>query len=132
MKKSMKYLVLIALIPILSGCSAMMAMHGKRDVDTASIRIGAHRQEVILQLGEPSQTSSGEDGTTDIFELQRGNAPSTGRAIGHVAMDLITLGWWEVIGVPVEALQGEKFTLTIKYGTNDRVTDIKTGKPRKF
>ena len=63
----------------------------------------------------------------DVFELQRGNAPSGGRALAHGAIDLFTLGLWEVIGTPIEAMQGESYTLTIEYDKQDKVKKVFTG-----
>ena len=39
---------------------------------------GQPRDEVLLHLGQPTQTHATETGRTDIFHLQRGNQPSTG------------------------------------------------------
>jgi hypothetical protein len=36
-------------------------------------------------------------------------------------MDVLTLGWWEVVGTSIEAFQGKTRRLTVTYGTDDRV-----------
>ena len=36
-----------------------------------------------------------------------GNEPSAGRAVAHGVMDVLTLGLWEVVGTPVEAVAGQ-------------------------
>lgn len=114
-----------------SACSVGMALSGKEEPNTGAIKIGQHRDEVLLHLGQPTKTIATEEGRKDLFLLERGNAPSTGRAIGHAAMDVLTLGVWEIIGTPVEGFTGEKFTVTIHFDQDDRVTKIETGPPKK-
>lgn len=130
MQKSLKLICLLLIAPIISGCAAAMALHGKRDIDVASLHIGQPRDEVIMIVGQPYKTQTTETGRKDIFECQRGNAPSTGRAVGHAAMTLLTLGWWEIAGVPIEALSSSKFYLTITYDKEDKVTKIKTSEEK--
>jgi hypothetical protein len=48
---------------------------------------------------------------TDIYEYELGNEPSAGRAVAHGVLDLLTRGLWEVVGTPVEAIQGKKSKL---------------------
>lgn len=110
-----------------SGCSVMMAMSGKKDANISVLEIGQDRGIVVANLGEPVKTVALEGKRVDVFELQRGNAPSAGRALGHGALDLLTLGFWEIIGTPVEVMQGETYTLTVEYDENDKVTKVSTG-----
>lgn len=130
MRRILRLFSLVLIVPLLSGCSAAMALHGKREVDVAALHIGQARDEVIMIVGQPMQTQTTETGRRDIFECQRGNAPSTGRAIGHAAMDVLTWGLWEIIGTPVEALTGQTYYLTITYDKEDKVTNIKTSQER--
>jgi len=127
MKKLSMLLLPILLAVSLNGCAVFMAMHGKRDASISAIQIGQDRAIVVANLGEPEKTVTTEDGKVDIFRLQRGNAPSGGRALGHGALDLLTFGFWEIIGTPIEAMQGETFTLTIEYDKNDKVRKVFTG-----
>lgn len=62
-----------------------------------------------------------------MFKLSRGNAPNAGRALAHGALDLATLGLWEIAGTPIEAMQGETFYLTVEYDQNDKVTKVLSG-----
>jgi hypothetical protein len=43
-------------------------------------------------------------------------------------MDVLTLGLWEVVGTPIEGVQGETYNATITYDRDDRVVEIKTKK----
>jgi hypothetical protein len=63
-----------------------------------------------------------------LYEYEIGNEPSAGRAAGHAVMDVLTLGIWEIVGTPIEGVQGEKYTATIVYDENDKVVDLRTTK----
>ena len=109
----------------IAGCSVGMALSGKREPNLGAFRVGSTRGEVELQLGSPVDTVTRPDGgRTDIYEYQLGNEPSTGRAVGHAVLDLLTLGVWEIIGTPVEAIGIEKKRLSIIYDREDRVLAI--------
>jgi hypothetical protein len=43
-------------------------------------------------------------------------------------MDVLTLGLWEVVGTPIEGVQGERYNATITYGPDDTVVEIRTAK----
>lgn len=115
----------IGLLFMLGGCSVGMAISGKEGPDLGAFGIGSTRSEVELQLGSPISSVTTPNGTrTHTYEYELGNEPNTLRAIGHGAMDLLTLGIWEVIATPVEASQGAKYRMTIVYGHDDRVVAI--------
>ena len=118
---------LLAISFICTGCSMFMALHGKRDANVGALSIGQDRAIVIANLGQPDKTVTTENGRVDIFHLQRGNAPSGGRALAHGAIDVVTLGLWEIIGTPIEAMQGESYTMTVEYDKQDKVTKVFTG-----
>ena len=119
----------LALVPVLAGCSVGMALSGEENPDLGAIRVGAPRGEVELHLGAPVRSASLDDGRrADVYRYQIGNQPSAGRAIGHGVMDVLTLGLWEVVGTPIEGVQGETYHATITYDRDDRVVDIQTRK----
>ncbi|MDP1853446.1 MAG: hypothetical protein Q8L26_04525 [Candidatus Omnitrophota bacterium] len=127
-KEGIGFFVLVCcLIFVFSGCSVMMALHGKREVDLGSLHVGQPRDEVILLLGQPAQTLTTDTGRKEIFEIQRGNSPSAGRAIGHGVMDVLTFGGWEIIGTPVEGFSSSQLQITIDFDKDDKVTKIKSG-----
>lgn len=125
-----KLLILIILTFFCSGCAVFMAMHGKRDVNIGALQIGQDRAIVLANLGQPTRTAATESGRVDVFELQRGNSPSGGRALAHGAIDLLTFGFWEIIGTPIEAMQGETYTLSVEYDKDDKVKKVITGESR--
>jgi hypothetical protein len=121
-----KILLLVFLVSFAtSGCSVGMAMHGKSTPNLGAFRVGSTRGEVELQLGSPVSSTTKPDKTrVDSYEYEVGNDPSAGRAIGHGVMDVLTLGIWEVVGTPIEGVQGEKKALCITYDCNDIVLAI--------
>lgn len=120
-----KLIVIVVLMLIVnSGCSVMMAMTGKREPNLSVLNVGQDRGIVVLNLGNPVQTFSKDDMTVDVYEVQFGNAPSGGRAVGHAVMDVLTFGGWEIIGTPVEAVQGKTETITIQYDKNNKIVSV--------
>jgi len=123
--KFKEYIGTALIVVSLTGCSAVMAMTGKDTKSLNSIKVGQTRDIVTMNLGNPAKTYMTDTGRVDVFELQRGNDPSIGRALGHVGLDLLTLGWWEVVGTPVELMQGKSFELTVEY-IDDKVVEVGT------
>ena len=122
---SMLIVLVLCLIILSSGCSVGMAMVGKKEPNLGAVQVGATRGEVELQLGNAISSVTTEEGRrVDLYEYEIGNEPSGGRAIGHAVMDLLTLGVWEIIGTPIEAVQGKKYQISIAYGPDDRVLAI--------
>lgn len=120
-------LVVIGIGLTLAGCSVGMALHGHTDPNIGALHIGQSREEVLLNLGQPAGTIATDSGRTDTFALERGNEPSAGRALGHGVMDVLTLGGWELLGTPIEAVQGDTFSLVVEYDQLDRVVHIGSG-----
>ena len=117
---------------VLSGCSVGMALSGEENPDLSVVKLGASRGEVELQLGSPISTESAADGhRIDTYEYEIGNEPSPGRAVAHGVADVLTLGLWEIIGTPIEAVQGETYFTEITYDADDKVTNIVTRKDDK-
>lgn len=117
--------LLCAVPPTVSGCSVGMALHGEREPNLAACRVGAARGEIESELGPPTAINSVEGGRTQCtYEYQVGNEPSAGRAAVHAGMDVLTLGIWELVGTPTEALQGQDFQLVVTYGPDGKAENI--------
>jgi hypothetical protein len=43
-------------------------------------------------------------------------------------MDVLTLGLWEVVGTPIEGVQGDTYHATVTYDRSDKVVEVKTKK----
>lgn len=116
---------------LLSACSVGMALNGQNDPDLSVVKKDVHRTDVEMQLGTPIQINTAPNGQiTAIYEYEVGREPSTGRAVAHGVMDVLTLGIWEVVGTPVEVLKGDKLYLIVIYDKNGRLisaTKSKTG-----
>jgi hypothetical protein len=129
LRRCAQRLVTLMLVGLLSGCSVGMALSGSENPNLGAIKVGSSRGEVEMHLGSPKSSLTLEDGgRADIYEYEIGNEPSAGRAIGHGAMDVLTLGLWEVVGTPIEGVQGERYHATITYDGDDKVAAIQTKK----
>ncbi len=119
--------VLLCGASTLSGCSVGMAVAGKKEPNLAACRVGASRGEVETQLGSPTSVKTLPDGDTACtYEYEIGNEPSPGRAAFHGGMDVLTLGIWELVGTPIEALQGQKFEMTVTYDADGKAKTIES------
>ena len=115
--------------PLLSGCSVGMAVSGQEDPNLAVCKAGSTRLDIERELGAPRDTAFLEDGSLEcVYEYEVGNEPSTGRAVLHGGMDILTLGLWEVVGTPIEASQGTKYEMTVVYGPDGVAQSVKTKK----
>jgi len=126
MKNIEKTLAAIAVLGLLSGCAVGMAMSGKVTPDLGVVKQNATRGEVELQLAAPVKVSTLDNGhVLNVYEYEVGNDPSAARALGHAAMDVLTMGAWEIIGTPIEGFQGDKRRVQIEYDENDRIVNVK-------
>lgn len=129
MKEFALSLLVAVTVASVSGCSVGMAMSGKKTPDLSVVKTEANRQDIELQMGPPAQTASNDlGGVTAVYEYEVGNDPSAGRAIGHAFGDLVTLGAWELVGTPVEGVQGDKYRLTVVYDKDNKAKTISTQK----
>jgi len=128
----MKNFMIIMSLLCLCGCSVGMALSGKQEPNIGAVKVGSTRGEVEMHLGSPATSTTLADGTRiDIYEYELGNEPSAGRAVGHGVMDVLTLGLWEVVGTPIEGVQGEKRQLNITYDDSEHVKSITGTAPKK-
>ena len=122
---------LLALVTTTSGCSVGMALSGSPNPDLAVCRVGAVKSDIEMQVGPATSVRSlPEGGEVCTYEYEIGNEPSAGRAVAHGAMDVLTLGLWELVGTPVEAMQGQKYRMTVIYddeGTAREISTVKIG-----
>lgn len=123
---------ILLLLPILSGCAVGMALYGKAEPTVDSLQLGMPMESAHFIMRNYTPAITHADGKRiEEYKIQIGNAPSAGRAIGHLAMDVFTWGAWEIIGTPIEAVISKEMTLIIVYekdGDNWIVSNIKGGK----
>jgi hypothetical protein len=128
MKRYSGIISLVGLLAIVSGCSVGMALSGTEAPNLGAFGVGSPRAQVELHMGRPvSSVTLADDQRTDVYAYEVGNAPSAGRAVAHGVMDVLTLGIWEVVGTPIEAYQGERKSLHVTYGADDRVVSLSAG-----
>lgn len=125
MVSSSKFLMLVLIVGSLSGCSVSMALSGDRTPDLDVIKIGALRDDVEFQLGQPDKIEKLSDSAeVAVYKYETDNDPSALRAVGHAALDVASLGIWEVVGTPIEASTGKEHEVMITYDKFRMVTNI--------
>lgn len=123
--------LLIVLTQVVSfGCSAIMAVSGTTAPDVNSIRPGVPKSLIDLQLGSPIHVTQEESGSLAWYTYQIKNEPSAARAMGHIFMDIMTLGAWEIVGVPIEAMTPKTKWLGIQYDRSKKVVRAFSAKGR--
>jgi hypothetical protein len=112
------------------GCSVYMAAKGEEEPNLSNVRRGASRGQIEMASGQPKSLVTHDDGKlTANYEYVVGDEPSTGRAVGHGVMDVLTLGLWEVVGTPIEALnQGDTIKVTVLYDKAGNALQIQSSK----
>ncbi len=116
--------ILALLLLIFSGCSVVMATKQPDKKDLSVLEKGTPRNMVVAELGTPSLTEEKDGSKIDTFKFTQGysTVSKTGRAFMHGVADLLTLGLWEVVGTPIEAIAtGTDMTVVVTYDENDRV-----------
>lgn len=84
-----------------AGCAARLA--STQFSEYAVPGHGASRQTVQAALGKPDMSlDDGQGRRTDIY--RRVDMDDNTRWMSHTVLDILTLGLWELIGVPVEVI----------------------------
>ena len=113
--------------PALSACSVGMAAAGTEEPNLAACKVGSTRLDIERELGAPTSSMTLEDGSLQCtYQYEMGNEPSTARAVMHGGMDVLTLGLWEVVGTPLEAVQGTEYEMTVVYGPDGVARSVMT------
>lgn len=119
--------ILALLFLIFSGCSVVMATKQPDKKDLSVLEKGTPRNMVVAELGTPSLTEEKDGSKIDTFKFTQGysTGSKTGRAFIHGVADVLTLGLWEVVGTPIEAIAtGTDMTVVVTYDENDRVITV--------
>lgn len=111
---------------ILSGCSIAMALSGQKEPNFDFIKIGAPRNQVEAEFGQPATTNSLANGKQEAtYKYEMGNSPNPGRATmwGYAWLTLIgILG--EPIYTVIELIQPHDEETRIVYGSDNKVLEI--------
>jgi len=121
-------LLLMTLCLTASGCSAWMAATAPHHRDLGVLTPGVSRTKIVAELGEPLTTIDVDSQPRDLFAFKQGYSKGAlfGRAAVHIVADVMTLGFWEIVAVPLEAsLQGEDVRAQVDYDESDRVSGVR-------
>lgn len=108
-------------------------------VSLANYRVGQKRVDVISTLGPPKTTVQDGDKSCDVYQLYTtGNNKAQKAAVilGEAGADLFTLGLFEVVATPAEAITKSKaHTVLLCYSDGNllqTITDegVGVGQPR--
>ncbi|MCB9747857.1 MAG: hypothetical protein H6755_05550 [Candidatus Omnitrophica bacterium] len=127
-KLKLTVLALISLAVLNTGCSVFMAAKQPEKKNLKVLSLGTPRTHVIAELGAPEYSEEKNGIKVDIFSFQQGysKGAKVGRAFFHGTADIFSLGLWEVIGTPVEAIaDGKQMKIEIIYDEDDKVVETK-------
>ncbi|MGH7830711.1 MAG: hypothetical protein ACREP8_11090 [Candidatus Binatia bacterium] len=96
--------------------------------DLGVLSQGTHRSIVIAELGAPVWAGEKDGNKVDIFVFTHGySTPAkTVRALFHGTADVFTLGLWEVVSTPGEAIfSGTEMKVEVSYDEKDLVKSAK-------
>lgn len=129
MKGLARPIIVVYVLLSLTGCSVVMALHGKKGGNPQVIHVGSTEEEVQTQLGAPVESrSTGWGAKTEVYEYELGDKPSVGLAIGNLAIDFYTLGFHELVW-SIRELTQDRSRLSIYFGPDGRVAGINETAP---
>ncbi len=111
-----------------SGCAVVMATRQPGYKDVNSLRTGDSREEAIAILGNPTTSETNADGNkVDVFQFKQGysTGAKAARSFGHGVADVLTLGVWEVVGTPTEAVfSGKETAIKVTYDKDNKIKEL--------
>ncbi len=110
-----------------AGCAVWMAAKQPPKKDLSVLLAGTPRSQLLAELGQPVTTETRDGKRVDVFVFTQGYSKpaKAGRALFHGAADVFTLGLWEVVGTPTEAVfNGTKMSYEVIYDENDQVDKV--------
>lgn len=131
LKTMQRYLVVLILLPILlapvAGCSVFMAAQQPPAKNIQLFQTGTSRNALLKEFGPPyiSEEVDGQKIEMFIFVQGYSKAVKAGRMIFHGAADIMTLGLWEIVGMPTEMIfNGEEMAFHVSYDEHDVVDEV--------
>ncbi len=109
----------------LSSCSVAMAAR-KEGTSIEKIRCCHTRGQILSQAACVISSERTQDGSLiEVYQFQKERG-SAARAFMHGALDVSTLGLWEVVGTPIEACVNERtyFSLRVYYDYCENIRKI--------
>lgn len=120
-------LLLVLLVVQVSGCSVFMAAKQPVKKDISLFSIGVSRTVLIAEYGAPIISEYKDNKKFEIFKFVQGYSTGTkvSRAFFHGAADVVTLGLWELVGIPTEiTFSGDEMAYLVRYDENDLVDEV--------
>lgn len=128
MKRFIIYLLLMVFCFSSSGCAVVMAARQPDKKNLDILHAGESRDRILAELGTPAASEIDKNGNKiDIFQFRQGYNTGTKavRALVHGVADVFTLGLWEVVGTPAEAVfSGKDMAVKVSYDDSNKVKDI--------
>lgn len=126
-----RYFLFAALVTLfvapMSGCSVFMAAKQPVTKNIELFKIGTPRDELIAEFGAPYISEENDGKQIEMFLFVQGYSKvvKTGRIIFHSVADVMTLGLWEIVGIPTEMVfNGNKMAFHVSYDENDHVDEV--------
>lgn len=102
-----------------------MALSGQKEPNFDYIKVGAPRNQVEAEFGQPAATNGLTKGKQEAtYKYEMANSPNTGRAWVNFYVDLATIGLAEPILTVIELVQPHDEETKIIYGSDNRVLEI--------
>lgn len=125
----MKKLILLSILSsmlLLQGCSAVMALNGKKEPDFSIISKGQSKAIVESQPLKPVSVEKLANGNlVATYQYVMGKEPSAGRAAVYVLLDCVTLFISELVTMPIEmGKDGDIKFLKIEYTQDGEVVKV--------
>lgn len=122
---------------MLTGCAVIMAVKQPDKKDLTVLKKGTQRGLVISELGDPISSEQQENKTIELYKFVQGynKVTKAGRALVHGAADVFTLGIWEAVGTPAEAIfDGSEMLVQVTYDEKSKISHVELlkGKPQEF
>jgi hypothetical protein len=124
MRQLKAFVLLITAAFLFTGCSVYMAANQPPAKNIDLFKVGTPSSALLAEFGYPTSTETKDGKRYDIYRFTQGysGGAKAARAVGHGVASVLTLGLWEVIGTPVEAVNsGDLTAYEVGYGKDDRV-----------
>jgi len=127
----MRFSVIASLVIILgivnSGCAVHMAANAPSRKDVSVLMRGTPRDLVHAELGAPVMSREEDGKRVEIFKFMKGytGGEKFFHGVGHGIADVFTLGLWEAVGTPSEAMaQDNEIVVKVMYDSKDDVDEV--------
>lgn len=120
---------------LLNGCAVYMASNQATAKNLDLLKEGTPRTVLIAEYGVPLETKPvAGQGKCEVFKFTQGysSGAKATRAVMHGIADVFTLGLWEIVGTPTEAVfSGDFMVYEVCYDSSERVKSVVLLNPPK-